>query len=160
MELMRLQNAPLRFRPVRPALNPTPAARRLVARDPRAPSSHSHRRRNVRPDNHLAPKDTHQSTIAPPHNIPRVLLRTRQVPAKSCPCRATELGEHLTWHFMPGYPINCNFGITDFLNRIPARGKVRSIPTGTDMLAVNSRLSRPGYGDYDSPATARLGRQS
>ncbi|MFN5074131.1 MAG: hypothetical protein ACK5MO_00900 [Planctomyces sp.] len=36
-------------------------------------------------------------------------------------------------HQSPDYPISCSIGITDFQNRIPATGKVRSIPTGTDI---------------------------
>ncbi|MFN5899037.1 MAG: hypothetical protein ACK48Y_16030, partial [Planctomyces sp.] len=35
-------------------------------------------------------------------------------------------------HQSPDYPISCSIGITDFQNRIPATGKVRSIPPGTD----------------------------
>ncbi|MFN6334481.1 MAG: hypothetical protein ACK45A_22195, partial [Planctomyces sp.] len=39
-------------------------------------------------------------------------------------------------HQSPDYPISCSIGITDFQNRIPATGKVRSIPTGTDTAVL------------------------
>jgi hypothetical protein len=98
----RSQHAPLRFRPVRPALSPAPATRHVGARNACVEvdigasrlAGAGARPPRARPTRIALPPTQRTRTRVPPS--------TRRVRAKSCPCRATEPGERPTWHFMPG----------------------------------------------------------